>query len=136
MALYGYEDQIDFSQLKYVLYIRKSTEDGTRQVKSISDQIDDCLSEINFRGEESVARFDTFVRNDLGVSRHFEPQHRTHYQSILAFTGHDALFGRATAKDLEPLRALIDSILLHWDPTIFDESILVTSPSFSQQFIF
>ncbi|RJR16089.1 hypothetical protein C4579_01030 [Candidatus Microgenomates bacterium] len=42
MGLYGYEDEIDFSKLKYVLYVRKSTEDESRQVKSIQDQIKEC----------------------------------------------------------------------------------------------
>ncbi len=36
------EDQLDISQLKYVLYARKSTDDQKRQVRSIPDQISDC----------------------------------------------------------------------------------------------
>jgi len=35
--------EIDISKLKYALYARKSTEDETRQVKSIGDQIDECV---------------------------------------------------------------------------------------------
>jgi DNA invertase Pin-like site-specific DNA recombinase len=35
-------EQIDFTKLKYVLYARKSTDDGQRQVRSIPDQIAEC----------------------------------------------------------------------------------------------
>ena len=38
-----YENEIDFTKLKYVLYARKSTDDGSRQVRSIGDQISECL---------------------------------------------------------------------------------------------
>ncbi len=37
------EEQLDTTKLKYVLYARKSTTDETRQVRSIGDQIADCL---------------------------------------------------------------------------------------------
>ena len=37
------ENEIDFTKLKYVLYARKSTIDETRQVRSIPDQIKECL---------------------------------------------------------------------------------------------
>jgi len=35
-------DTTDITKLRYVLYARKSTEDETRQVRSIDDQIRDC----------------------------------------------------------------------------------------------
>ena len=35
-------EELDFSQLKYVLYARKSTDDPQRQVRSIGDQIFEC----------------------------------------------------------------------------------------------
>lgn len=44
MSLLGYDEELDFTKLKYALYVRKSTEDETRQVKSIPDQIEECLS--------------------------------------------------------------------------------------------
>jgi DNA invertase Pin-like site-specific DNA recombinase len=39
-----YEDsnQVDFKSLKYVLYVRKSTDDPKRQIRSIPDQISEC----------------------------------------------------------------------------------------------
>lgn len=37
-----YEEEIDYTKLRYVLYARKSTEDESRQIKSIPDQIDEC----------------------------------------------------------------------------------------------
>ncbi len=37
-----YDDVINYSKLRYVLYARKSTEDETRQVKSKEDQIAEC----------------------------------------------------------------------------------------------
>lgn len=40
-----YEDaeEIDITKLKYVLYARKSTDDSSRQLRSIEDQIAECL---------------------------------------------------------------------------------------------
>ena len=38
-----YGEEVDFTKLKYVLYARKSTTDESRQLRSISDQIADCL---------------------------------------------------------------------------------------------
>ena len=40
--MYEDEEQIDITKLKYVLYARKSTEDETRQIRSIPDQIAEC----------------------------------------------------------------------------------------------
>src|SRR3990167_8776246 len=37
------ENEIDYTKLKYVLYARKSTDDPQRQLRSISDQISECL---------------------------------------------------------------------------------------------
>ncbi len=37
------ENEIDFTKLKYVLYARKSTDDPQRQVRSIPDQIAECM---------------------------------------------------------------------------------------------
>lgn len=37
------DDEINVKKLKYVLYARKSTTDETRQVRSIPDQIADCM---------------------------------------------------------------------------------------------
>ncbi|RJR24997.1 hypothetical protein C4578_02225 [Candidatus Microgenomates bacterium] len=41
-----YEDteEIDITKLKYVLYARKSTDDSSRQLRSIDDQIAECLA--------------------------------------------------------------------------------------------
>lgn len=36
------EEELDLTKLKYVLYARKSTDDPQRQVRSISDQIEEC----------------------------------------------------------------------------------------------
>ncbi len=33
------EDELDVTKLKYVLYVRKSTDDPQKQVRSIKDQI-------------------------------------------------------------------------------------------------
>src|SRR3990167_4060613 len=42
-----YDEILDVTTLKYVLYARKSTDDPQRQVRSISDQINDCDILIN-----------------------------------------------------------------------------------------
>lgn len=44
------DDEIDVKKLKYVLYARKSTTDETRQVRSIPDQIADCVILANKQG--------------------------------------------------------------------------------------
>lgn len=36
------EDEIDFTKLRYVLYARRSSEDQTKQVRSLDDQIKEC----------------------------------------------------------------------------------------------
>lgn len=36
------QEELDFTNLKYVLYVRKSTDDPQRQVRSISDQMAEC----------------------------------------------------------------------------------------------
>ena len=36
------EEEIDLKTLKYVMYLRKSTEDEGRQIRSIKDQERDC----------------------------------------------------------------------------------------------
>ena len=36
------EQELDFTKLKYVLYARKSTEDESRQIRSVDDQIAEC----------------------------------------------------------------------------------------------
>ena len=38
-----HDDEIDFTKLKYALYVRKSTSDESRQVRSIEDQVNECL---------------------------------------------------------------------------------------------
>ena len=38
------DNEIDCTKLKYVLYVRKSTDDPQRQVRSIDDQISECVS--------------------------------------------------------------------------------------------
>lgn len=38
------DNEIDVTKLKYVLYVRKSTDDPQRQVRSIDDQISECVS--------------------------------------------------------------------------------------------
>lgn len=50
MGTFGYDNEIDFTKLKYALYARKSTEDETRRVKSIGDQIDECILLANSLG--------------------------------------------------------------------------------------
>lgn len=37
------EDETDLRTLKYVMYLRKSTEDEGRQIRSIKDQENDCV---------------------------------------------------------------------------------------------
>lgn len=38
----NFTEEIDFTKLKYALYVRKSTDDDSRQVRSIEDQIKEC----------------------------------------------------------------------------------------------
>jgi DNA invertase Pin-like site-specific DNA recombinase len=37
------EPEVDITNYRYVIYARKSTEDETRQVRSIPDQLKDCV---------------------------------------------------------------------------------------------
>lgn len=37
------EQELDITKLKYVLYVRKSTDDPQRQIRSLDDQIAECL---------------------------------------------------------------------------------------------
>lgn len=41
-GMYGDSDELDFTKLKYALYVRKSTDDPERQARSIPDQIAEC----------------------------------------------------------------------------------------------
>ena len=43
------EPELDITKLRYVIYARKSTEDETRQVRSIQDQIKDCADVARLR---------------------------------------------------------------------------------------
>ncbi len=36
-------EEVDYTKLRYVLYARKSTDDPKRQIRSIPDQITECL---------------------------------------------------------------------------------------------
>lgn len=40
--MYDEEEIIDYTKLKYALYVRKSTDDPQRQIRSIPDQISEC----------------------------------------------------------------------------------------------
>lgn len=40
--MYDEENQVDVTKLRYVLYVRKSTEEKDRQIRSIEDQIQEC----------------------------------------------------------------------------------------------
>lgn len=51
-----YNEDIDITKLKYVLYVRKSSDDPQRQVRSIGDQIHDCKLIINNRSLTVVDR--------------------------------------------------------------------------------
>jgi DNA invertase Pin-like site-specific DNA recombinase len=56
--MYEYEDPqaIDLTKLRYVLYARKSTEDESKQLRSIEDQIYDCQRLSDSLGLNIVAR--------------------------------------------------------------------------------
>lgn len=36
------DNEIDTAKLRYALYVRKSTDDAQRQIRSIDDQISEC----------------------------------------------------------------------------------------------
>lgn len=42
MVMYDDEEKLDLKTLRYVMYLRKSTEDEGRQIRSIGDQQTDC----------------------------------------------------------------------------------------------
>lgn len=48
--MYLEDESIDVKKLKYALYARKSTEDKARQVRSIGDQITECVEKANRLG--------------------------------------------------------------------------------------
>src|ERR1700722_16883842 len=52
------DEEIDLTELRYVLYARKSTEDEDRQVRSIPDQIKDCEKLAEAKGLRIVARLE------------------------------------------------------------------------------
>jgi len=49
------DEQIDITKLRYVLYARKSTDDPKRQLRSIPDQIDECMAMAERVGIKVVA---------------------------------------------------------------------------------
>lgn len=53
---YDEPQAVDFTKLRYVLYARKSTEDESKQLRSIEDQIYDCQTLSNSLGIKIVGR--------------------------------------------------------------------------------
>lgn len=55
------EPELDVTKLKYALYVRKSTDDGQRQVRSIEDQISECLNLAERIGLQVVNKNKPFI---------------------------------------------------------------------------
>src|SRR3990172_4789396 len=50
------DDEIDIFKLRYVLYVRKSTDDPERQARSVEDQIAECMDYAKRLGIKVVAK--------------------------------------------------------------------------------
>lgn len=71
------EEELDFRKLKYVLYARKSTEDETRQIRSIEDQIEECKTLANRLGLHIVH---PFIREEKSAKK---PNQRRHFRQMI-----------------------------------------------------
>jgi len=66
------EESLDIAKLKYVLYARKSSDNPERQIRSTSDQIDECRSLALRLGIEIVDIFrEAKFTNKSRKSRYF-----------------------------------------------------------------
>lgn len=74
--MYDDEAQIDISKLKYVLYVRKSTDDPQRQLRSIDDQIKECKDFAAF----SKIRIAAIIKEEKSAKK---PNQRPRFNEML-----------------------------------------------------
>lgn len=76
------DEKLDFTKLKYVLYARKSTDDPQRQVRSIDDQIFECLQLANRLGLNVVNRNKPFIETKSAKKPNQRPIFRQMLQDL------------------------------------------------------
>lgn len=73
------EEELDITKLKYVLYARKSTDDSSRQLRSIEDQIAECLELARRLNLNVVNAHDPIIEKKSAK----RPNHRPLFREVL-----------------------------------------------------
>ncbi len=91
------EEELDITKLRYVLYARKSTDDATRQVRSIPDKIEECK---HLAQTHKLNVVDTFREEKSAKRPHLRPV----FSQIIADIK-EGKYGRNSSLEPRPISA-------------------------------